>query len=83
MSTPTLGQVVYSFFIDHLQVAKGLRPSSIMSYRDGVRLFLRFVADDLGCTITRLPLVALTPEQAGALAAELDQRKFSMPGLAR
>jgi len=63
MNAPTLGQVVYSFFIDHLQVAKGLRPSSIMSYRDGVRLFLRFVADDLGCTITRLPLSALTPER--------------------
>ena len=63
MSTPTLGQVVYSFFIDHLQVAKGLRPSSISSYRDGVRLFLRFVADDVGCKVTKLPLQALTPER--------------------
>jgi 4-hydroxy-tetrahydrodipicolinate synthase len=31
----------------------------------------------------RPPLVALTAEQATALVAELDQRKFSMPGLAR
>ena len=63
MSTPTLGQAVYSFFIDHLQVAKGLRPSSISSYRDGVRLFLRFVADDVGCKVTKIPLPALTPER--------------------
>lgn len=63
MSAPTLGQVVYSFFIDHLQIAKGLRPSSISSYRDGVRLFLRFVADDVGCKVTKLPLQALTPER--------------------
>ena len=29
----------------------------------------------------RPPLVALTPEQSQALVAELDQRKFTMPGL--
>lgn len=63
MSAPTLGQVVYSFFIDHLQIAKGLRPASIASYRDGVRLFLRFVADDVGCKVTKLPLQALSPER--------------------
>ena len=60
MNHPTLGQVVYSFFLDHLQTAKGLRPSSITSYRDGLRLFLRFVADDAECGITKLPLSALT-----------------------
>lgn len=63
MNTITLGQVVYSFFIDHLQAAKGLRPSSVSSYRDGVRLFLRFVATDTGCKLTKLPLVALTSER--------------------
>ncbi len=63
MSDPTLGQVVHSFFIEHLRVAKGLRPSSIASYRDGMRLFLHFVAEDLGCKITKVPLTALTPER--------------------
>lgn len=63
MSAITLGQVVYSFFIDHLQAAKGLRPSSVSSYRDGVRLFLRFVADDADCKLTKLPLVALTSDR--------------------
>jgi site-specific recombinase XerD len=63
MTTPTLGQLVYSFFIDHLQRTKGLRRSSIASYRDGVRLFLRFVADDAGCKVTKLPLDALTAQR--------------------
>ena len=63
MTAPTLGQLVYSFFLDHLQVAKGLRPASIASYRDGVRLFLRFVADAAGCKLSALPLTALTPER--------------------
>jgi len=63
MSSLTLGQVVYAFLVDHLQVAKGLRPSSIASYRDGLRLFLRFVAADAGARITALPLGALTTER--------------------
>ncbi|HJN75180.1 MAG TPA: tyrosine-type recombinase/integrase [Myxococcota bacterium] len=63
MSIPTLGQIVHSFFVDHLRVARGLRPSSIASYRDGVRLFLCFVADDLRRKITRLKLEDLTADQ--------------------
>jgi 4-hydroxy-tetrahydrodipicolinate synthase len=38
---------------------------------------------DGGWATVRPPLVALTGEQATALVAELDQRKFAMPGLAR
>jgi len=60
MSNPTLGQLVHSFFVDHLQIVKGLRPSSVSSYRDGVRLFLRFVAADVGRKITQINLQDLT-----------------------
>jgi integrase/recombinase XerD len=63
MSKITLGQVVYAFIVDHLQVAKGLRPSSIASYRDGLRLFLRFVAADVGAKVTALPLNSLTSDR--------------------
>jgi len=31
--TSTLGQIVHSFFEDHLKVQRGLRPGSIRSYR--------------------------------------------------
>jgi integrase/recombinase XerD len=72
MSDPTLGQVVHSFFIDHLRIAKGLRPSSIASYRDGMRLFLHFVAVDVGCKITKLPLTALTPERVLRFLQDLE-----------
>jgi len=37
---------------------------------------------DPGWTTVRPPLVALTPGQANALVAELDQQRFAMPGLA-
>ena len=40
----SLGALVQSFFLDHLICVKGLRPASVRSYRDTVRLFLGFVA---------------------------------------
>ncbi|MGH9120912.1 MAG: tyrosine-type recombinase/integrase [Acidimicrobiales bacterium] len=55
-----LGPLVHSFFADHLVTAKGLRPASIRSYRDTIRLLLCFVAADKGTKITRLNLEDLT-----------------------
>ena len=57
-----LGPVLHSFFASHLITVKGLRPASVRSYRDTVRLFLLFVAADKGCKITRLALADLTFE---------------------
>jgi len=75
MSQPTLGQLVHSFFLDHLQTAKGLRHSSIAGYRDGLRLFLRFVAEDTGCGITKLPLSALTSNRVLGFLQSLEERR--------
>ena len=55
-----LGPIIHSFFIDHLVTVKGLRPSSVRSYRDTVRLFLRHVAADAHSKLTRLTLADLT-----------------------
>jgi integrase/recombinase XerD len=63
VNSPTLGAVLHSFFIDHLKVAKGVRPSSISSYRDGLRLFLCFVAKDVRRAITKLTLEQLTAQR--------------------
>lgn len=49
-----LGQLIHSFFIDHLTVVKGLRPASIRSYRDTIRMLLSFTADHSHTKITRL-----------------------------
>ena len=50
-----LGSLLHAFFVDHLIAVKGLRPASVRSYRDTVRLLLLFVAADKKCRITRLP----------------------------
>ncbi len=43
-----LGPLMHSFFVDHLVTVKGLRPASVRSYRDTIRLLLCFVAERQG-----------------------------------
>lgn len=59
MTATTLGTLLASFFVDHLAVQKGLRPATIRSYRDTLRLFLTFVATDVRRPITRLSIADL------------------------
>jgi len=58
-----LGPLVHSFFLDHLVAVKGLRPASVRSYRDTIRLLLCFVASDRGTKITKLSLQDLSFER--------------------
>jgi site-specific recombinase XerD len=58
--TQPIGPILHSFFADHLITVKGMRPASVRSYRDTVRLLLCFVAADKRCRITRLTLDDLT-----------------------
>lgn len=58
-----LGPLMHSFFVDHLITVKGLRPASVRSYRDTMRLLVCFVAHDKGTRITRLHVDDLTFER--------------------
>jgi hypothetical protein len=64
-----LGQLLHSFFADHLITIKGLRPSSVRSYRDTIRLLLLFIAADKHSKITRLTVGDLTFERVVASCA--------------
>jgi integrase/recombinase XerD len=59
----SVGQVLFSFFEDHLKVQKGLRPGSVKSYRDTLKLFLVYVATACRRPVTRLTLADLTSER--------------------
>jgi integrase/recombinase XerD len=61
--TKQLGPFIHSFFADHLVTVKGLRPASVHSYRDTIRLLLTFVAKDKGTKITKLDLEDLSFER--------------------
>ena len=71
--TEQIGPIIQSFFLDHLIAVKGLRPSSVRSYRDTMRLFLAFVATDKRCKITRLRLGDLTFERVVAFLRHLEE----------
>jgi site-specific recombinase XerD len=68
-----LGALLYSFFEDYLKTQKGLRPSSLRSYRDALRLFLGFVAADRHRQITRLALADLTMERVLLFLRHLEE----------
>jgi integrase/recombinase XerD len=56
----SVGQVLVAFFQDHLTVQKGLRPGSVRSYRDTLKLFLTYVSTSCRQPITRLTLPDLS-----------------------
>jgi site-specific recombinase XerD len=68
-----LGPVIQSFFLDHLVTVKGLRPASVRSYRDTMRLLLFFVARDKGTKITKLKLEDLTFERVVGFLRHLEK----------
>ncbi len=68
-----LGPILHSFFVDHLITVKGLRPASVRSYRDTIRLLLVFAAADKRCKITRLTLGDLTFERVVGFLRHLEE----------
>jgi integrase/recombinase XerD len=76
MSQPQpLGPIVKSFFEDHLITIRGLRPASVRSYRDTIRLLLLFVAADKRCKLTRVTLEDLTFERITGFLRYLEQER--------
>ncbi len=74
MTTP-LGKLVQSFFVDYLPVQKGLRLGSIRSYRDTIRLFLCFAAEQNRQAIATLALGDLTFDRVLAFLRHLEQER--------
>lgn len=68
-----LGQLLHSFFVDHLITVKGLRPASVRSYRDTIRLLVLFIATDKHCKITKLTLGDLTFDRIVGFMRHLEQ----------
>ena len=72
-----LGPLIHSFFIDHLVTVKGLRPASVHSYRDTIRLLLGFVATDKRTRITKLTVEDLTFERVVSFLRHLEHERHN------
>jgi integrase/recombinase XerD len=77
MNTPELGALIHSYFEDHLKCLKGLRPSSIKSYRDSLKLFLLYVSQQTGHKISRLALSDLTCPQVLSFLQSLESQRHN------
>ena len=75
MPTSTVGSVLSTFFEDYLKCQKGLSTASIRSYRDGLRLFLHFVAQDTKRAISRLTLADLNAERVRRFLSTLEAER--------
>jgi site-specific recombinase XerD len=75
MTTPTLGALVQEFFLSHLIEQKGLRQSSVRSYRDTLRLFLQFAAADAHRQVSKLTPDDLSFERVLAFLRHLEQQR--------
>ncbi len=73
MTTPTVGLMLHAFFEDYLKLQKGLRPHTVSSYGDAMRLFLLFVSNDLSCKITRISLDDLSHDRVCRFLNALEQ----------
>lgn len=77
MSDLTLGALVHDFFLDYLTQQKGLRQSSVRSYRDTMRLFLPFVAKEARRPISRLKLGDLNLERVLAFLRHIERDRLN------
>jgi len=77
MTRRPLGPPLYSFFEDYLSIQKGLRPATISSYRDTLRLFLQFVVADTGHRLVRLEVSALTADRVLRFLHHLEEQRHN------
>jgi integrase/recombinase XerD len=74
-TTVVLGSVLASFFNDYLKLQRGLRPNSITSYADAMRLFLQFTAKAGGKKITQLGLDDLDADAVSSFLNSLEENR--------
>lgn len=75
--TLSLGALLHALLVDELPLQRGFRPASIKAYRDGLRLFLRFVAADRACRLTQLTPEDLTIERVQRFLLHLEEKRHN------
>jgi integrase/recombinase XerD len=75
--TRPLGPLMHSFFLDHLITVKGLRPASVRSYRDTIRLLLCYISEQNKTKITKLSVEDLSFERVLSFLRYLDEQRHN------
>lgn len=75
--TASLGALLQAFLVDELPLQKGFRSASTKAYRDGLRLFLTFVATDRACRLTQLTPEVLTCDRVRRFLQHLEEGRHN------
>jgi|ERR1017187_1815675 site-specific recombinase XerD len=75
LNTAILGSILASFFNDYLKLQRGLRPNSIRSYADAMRLLLQFAAANSKKRIVQLGLDDLDADLVSQFLNSLGERR--------
>lgn len=73
-----LARVLRGFFTDHLPHVRGSSPHTVLSYRDTLVLFLRFVADQRKRSVSQLDLDDLGPSEVLAFLEHLETHRHNL-----
>ncbi|MGA2074720.1 MAG: tyrosine-type recombinase/integrase [Terriglobia bacterium] len=73
----SLGQAVVAFFEDYLKVQRGLRLGSVRSYRDTLKLYLRYVGAVCHRPVTRLKLPDLSSQRVLDFLAMIESERHN------
>lgn len=71
------GILIRSYFTDYLVCQKGLSKTTIKTYRDAIRLFLRFLAKDTRKNLGKLCLHEFTAERVSRFLNDLEQQRHN------
>jgi integrase/recombinase XerD len=75
----TLARTLRQFLGDHLPVLRGLSAHTISSYRDSIRLLLRFAASHHGRPVEVLDIEDIGPQEVVAFLNHLEQDRHNSP----
>ncbi|MDP7560383.1 MAG: site-specific integrase [Planctomycetota bacterium] len=67
--------LVQSYFKDHLTKVQGASRHTIIAYRDAARLFLQFLADTRGCSVSELCLDDIVVQRVLEFLDYLESRR--------
>ena len=73
-----LARTLRGFFADHLPRVRGSSPHTVLSYRDSLVLFLRFVADRRTRSVSQLDLDDLGPPDVLAFLQHLESDRHNL-----
>jgi len=73
----SLGSLLHAYFEDYLLCQKGLGSNTRQSYRDALLIFLKFIAADRHCKLTKLQLSDITCDQTLRFLKHLEQERHN------